>query len=93
MYDQNPFRAEIEQILRAHTHTRYAKVFLGMTQGLRRVGAHRSCCREPNRRIHVCCSSGHCRPQPGAGRIGRSAATTNPATPDPSDPVLRQGRS
>jgi hypothetical protein len=32
--DQNPFRAEIEQILRAHTRTRYAKVFLGMTRGL-----------------------------------------------------------
>lgn len=34
MSDQNPFRAEIEQILRTHTRTRYAKVFLGMTRGL-----------------------------------------------------------
>ena len=30
----NPFRAEIEQILRTHTRTRCAKVFLGMMQGL-----------------------------------------------------------
>ncbi|VEG40469.1 Uncharacterised protein [Mycolicibacterium flavescens] len=34
MSDQNPFRAEIEQILRTHTRTRYAKVFLGMERGL-----------------------------------------------------------
>jgi hypothetical protein len=34
MVELNPFRTEIEQILRTHTRTRYAKVFLGMERGL-----------------------------------------------------------
>ncbi|MCV7176155.1 hypothetical protein [Mycolicibacterium sphagni] len=34
MSDHNPFRAEIEQILTDHPHTRFAKVLLGMKRGL-----------------------------------------------------------
>jgi hypothetical protein len=30
MSDHNPFRAELEQMLRTHIRTRYAKVFLGI---------------------------------------------------------------
>lgn len=34
MDDENPFRAEIEQILTEHPRTRYAKVLIGMRRGL-----------------------------------------------------------
>ena len=34
MSDENPFRTEIEQILRTHTRSHFAKRLIGMDRGL-----------------------------------------------------------